>query len=116
MANLDAAFDQPLTAATFHVLLALAFTDLHGYGVIQEVRRLSDGKYRMGPGTLYDNLKKLLHCKWVEDYEETPQPGVDARRMYRLTDEGRAALRAEVSRMKKVIRFADERLTAKGRA
>jgi DNA-binding PadR family transcriptional regulator len=97
------------------VLLALALNDLHGYGVIQEVQRLSEGKYRIGPGTLYDNLKKLLNWGWVEDYENR-QAEDDSRRMYRLTNDGRAALAAEVSRMKKILRLADRRLTAKGSA
>ena len=106
----------PLSAAMFHVLLALALHDLHGYGVIQEVQKLSEGKYRIGPGTLYDNLKKLLNCGWVEDYEEESQPEGEPRRMYRLTSDGRAALEADVSRIKRVLRLADRRLTAKGRA
>ncbi|CAN5605120.1 PadR family transcriptional regulator [soil metagenome] len=116
MKSREAASDNPLSTATFHVLLALAGNDLHGYGVIQEVQRLSDGKYRIGPGTLYDNLKKLLNCGWVEDYEEDRQPEDDPRRMYRLTDDGRAALEVEVSRLKKILRLADRRLTTKGTA
>ena len=108
--------DPPLSTATFHVLLALALEDLHGYGVIQEVQKLSQGKYRIGPGTLYDNLKKLLNCGWVEDYEEACKPGDDPRRMYRLTSDGRSTLGADVSRMKKIVRLADRRLTAKGEA
>lgn len=108
--------ENPLSAATFHVLLALASHDLHGYGVIQEVQRLSEGQYRIGPGTLYDNLKKLLNCGWVEDYEEACQPGEDSRRMYRLTSDGKSALQAEVSRMKKILRLADRCLASGGAA
>src|SRR5882762_9054169 len=50
----------PLSAASLHILLALAGDELHGYGIMLEAARQSDGKYKLGPGTLYDNLKKLL--------------------------------------------------------
>jgi hypothetical protein len=56
------------------VSLALASQDLHGYGIIQEVTRLSEGKYGLGPGTLYDNLKKLMNCGWAEDYQDDQLP------------------------------------------
>ncbi len=99
----------PLSAATLHILLALVAQDLHGYGVIQEVSRISNGSYRMGPGTLYDNLKKLLNLGWVEDYEETASAD-ETRRLYHLTEEGRSALAADVSRMKRVVRIANRLL------
>jgi PadR family transcriptional regulator, regulatory protein PadR len=100
----------PMSAAAFHVLLALASQDLHGYGIIQEVARLSNGQYRIGPGTLYDNLKKLINSGWVKDSEEERLVGDEKRRMYRLTEEGRNALKADVSRMKSILRVADRRL------
>ena len=101
----------PLSAATFHVLLALAAQDLHGYGIIQEITKISGGKYRIGPGTLYDNLKKLMNCGWVEDFDEENLSGDDRRRMYRITGDGRAVLKADVIRMKKILHVADGRLT-----
>jgi DNA-binding PadR family transcriptional regulator len=104
----------PLSAAAFHVLLALASQELHGYGIIQEIARLSDGQYCIGPGTLYDNLKKLINCGWVKDSEEVGVTGDQKRRMYRLTEEGRNALKADVSRMKSVLRIADRRLVREG--
>ena len=104
----------PLSAATFYVLLALAFQDLHGYGIIQEVTRLSEGQYRIGPGTLYDNLKKLLIFGWAEDYEEDQLSANERRRMYRLTSAGRAALQADLGRMKRVLRIAGGQLAGKG--
>ena len=58
--KLKAAKNPPLSSATLHILLALAGGNLHGYGIIKEVARNSDGHYRLGPGTLYDNLKKLM--------------------------------------------------------
>ena len=104
----------PLSTATLHVLLALAGQDRHGYGILQEVQRLSSGTYRMGPGTLYDNLKKLLNSGWVEDFEE--DGAEEPRRMYRLTDEGRRVLAADVSRMKRVVRIANRLLADDGGA
>ncbi len=65
----------PLSPATFHVLLSLAAKDLHGYGIILEISRISNGEYRPGPGTLYDNLAKLLNLGWVEDYEQKARAG-----------------------------------------
>jgi PadR family transcriptional regulator PadR len=104
----------PLSAAAFHVLLALASQDLHGYGIIQEVTRLSDGQYRIGPGTLYDNLKKLINSGWVKDSEEEGLAGDEKRRMYQLTEEGRNVLKADVRRIKSVLRIADRRLVREG--
>jgi DNA-binding PadR family transcriptional regulator len=85
----------PLSPATLHILLALAGGDLHGYGIIQEVARHSEGHYKPGPGTLYDNLKKLMDAGLVVD---APRSGVDEndeRRFYSLTVDGG---RAEVCR------------------
>jgi PadR family transcriptional regulator PadR len=104
----------PLSPATFHVLLSLAAQDLHGYGILLEVGRLSGNQYRPGPGTLYDNLKKLLNLGWVEDYKEAATAG-EARLLYHLTDEGRSVLAADVRRMKRVVRIADRLLVEEGR-
>jgi DNA-binding PadR family transcriptional regulator len=104
----------PLSPATFHVLLSLASQDMHGYGIILEVGRLSDGQYRLGPGTLYDNLKKLLNLGWVEDYESEGDTSEEKRRLYHLTDEGRNVLAADVRRMKRVVRIANRRLGEEG--
>ena len=57
----------PLSSATLHILLALAGGNLHGYGIIKEVARNSDGHYRLGPSTLYDNLKRLINAGLVAD-------------------------------------------------
>ncbi len=102
----------PLSPATLYILLALAGQDLHGYGIIQQVNRLSDEVYRIGPGTLYDNLKKLLNQSLVEDYEE--DDAGELRRMYSLTNEGRRLLAADVSRMKRVVRVANRMLAGEG--
>jgi len=100
----------PLSAASLHILLALAGEDLHGYGIMQEIARQSQGIYKVGPGTLYDNLQKLIQAGWVQ--ELGPRRGDDdpRRRYYRLTDSGRDVLRAETTRLAQVVREARSRL------
>ena len=100
----------PLSSAALHILLALAGDDLHGYGIMQEITRQSEGIYRLGPGTLYDNLDKLIRAGWVQ--ELGPRRGDDdpRRRYYRLTDAGRDLLRAETERLTQVVREARSRL------
>lgn len=100
----------PLSAATLHILLALASEDLHGYGIIQEIARQSQGSYRVGPGTLYDNLKKLMDQKLVIDVPRSALPRDEERRFYRITSAGREVLAAEVERMREVIVTAQSRL------
>jgi DNA-binding PadR family transcriptional regulator len=107
----------PLSPATLHILLSLASEDRHGYGIMQEVARQSEGQYKLGPGTLYDNLQKLMAQGLVE---EAPGrgPGDDPRRRYyRLTPAGRGVLAAEINRLESVVREARVHLrTAPGRA
>jgi len=100
----------PLSPAALHILLALAGEDRHGYGIMQEVVRQSEGRYRLGPGTLYDNLQKLANQGMVE---EAPAPSADEdprRRYYRLTSFGRKVLAAEVGRLEGVVREARSHL------
>lgn len=101
-------FDQfiPLSPAALHILLALASEDRHGYGIMREVARQSDNRYRLGPGTLYDNLQKLLDQGIVE--ESSPRSSTDdpRRRYYRLTRFGRRLLATEITRLESVVREA----------
>jgi DNA-binding PadR family transcriptional regulator len=95
----------PLSPATLHILLALAAEDLHGYAIMQEVARQSEGRYKLGPGTLYDNLQKLMDQAVV--HETGGRAKEDSRRRYyRLTSLGRGVLSAEISRLEGVIRDA----------
>lgn len=97
----------PLTPATFHILLALADAERHGYGVMQEVAARTGGVIRLGPGTLYGSLKRLAGDGVVEETEERADPGDDERRRYyRLTPFGRAVARAEARRMAAVVQLA----------
>ena len=107
----------PLSSATLHILLALAGGNLHGYGIIKEIKRSSDGQYRLGPGTLYDNLKKLMDTGLVADAPKSASSKrksaaakEDDRRFYTLTKEGRAALTVEVDRLQSVVTQARLRL------
>ena len=107
----------PLSPATLHILLALAGGNLHGYGIIKEVTRNSDGHYRLGPGTLYDNLKKLMDAGLVADAATSSSSKrklvsskEDDRRFYTLTKDGKNALAAEVDRLQSVVREAKLRL------
>jgi DNA-binding PadR family transcriptional regulator len=101
----------PLSTAAQYILLALASEDLHGYGIIQEIARQTGGSYRVGPGTLYDNLKKLMDQKLVIDAPRTSRKDDDDdRRFYRLTPAGRAVLSAEVDRLRSIVVEAQSRL------
>ena len=100
----------PLSPATLHVLLALTAGELHGYAIMLEVTRQSGGQYRMGPGTLYDNLKKLMDQKLVIDLPRSAMPKDEERRFYRISPAGREVLAAEVERLRDVIATAQGRL------
>jgi DNA-binding PadR family transcriptional regulator len=100
----------PLSSATLHILLALAGGDLHGYGIIKEVTRQSEGHYRMGPGTLYDNLKKLMDAGLVADAFKPASPNEEERRTYSLTLDGHSTLSAEIDRLQNVVKEARLRL------
>src|SRR3954469_24474922 len=96
----------PLSPATLHILLSLAAEDRHGYAIMQEVARQSEGQYKLGPGTLYDNLQKLVNQGMVEE-ARAPSPGDDPRRRYyKLSRFGRGVLAAEINRLDGVVRHA----------
>jgi len=98
----------PLTPAAFHILLALADGEKHGYAVMQEVTALSAGQIRLGPGTLYGTLKRMLADGWIEETDERPDPALDdeRRRYYRLTDLGGRVARAEAGRLARLVEAA----------
>ena len=98
----------PLTPPVFHILVSLADAERHGYGIMLEVTRLTDGVTRMGPGTLYGTLKRLLASGLIEEAEERPDPALDdeRRRYYRITPLGREVLRAETSRVSLLVSAA----------
>jgi DNA-binding PadR family transcriptional regulator len=99
------ALELPLTPAVFFTLFALASGEKHGYAIMQEVRKLSDETFRMGPATLYTTLQRLLDVDLI--VEVATDKGSDARRRnYRLTRSGRVLLDAELARLDAVLRKA----------
>ena len=90
-----------LSPAAVQILAALAAEDLHGYGIIQAVSAQSQGRIRIGPGTLYDNLKRFMEQGWVRDL----QPGSENdKRLYRLTASGKSILSEEIARLDHLVR------------
>src|SRR5450432_2891409 len=108
----------PLSPATLHILLSLAGEDRHGYGIMQEVARQSEGQYKLGPGTLYDNLQKMTGQGLVEEVVRRSGDEDPRRKYYRLTSFGRRVLSAEIARLETVVREAKAHLRrpATGRA
>src|SRR5215467_9363048 len=98
----------PLTPAVFHILLTLADGEAHGYAVMQEVTRRSGGAVRLGPGTLYGAISRLLEDKIIVESEERPDPEMDdtRRRYYRLTKLGGRVLAAETERLSDLVKAA----------
>ena len=101
----------PLTPAMLHVLLALADRDKHGYAVIKEVSRRTDGAVTLGAGTLYALIKRLLAQGMILETIERPDPALDdeRRRYYRLTPFGRDVAIAEVKRLESIVEQAREK-------
>jgi DNA-binding PadR family transcriptional regulator len=95
-----------LTPAVFHILLALAGGESHGYGILKAVLEQTDGEVRLGPGTLYGTLQRLMEQGWVVETARAARTGDERRRYYRLTPPGRSALEAEVTRMDALVRAA----------
>jgi DNA-binding PadR family transcriptional regulator len=91
----------PLSPAALQILAALATEDLHGYGIIQAVSVHSQGRVRIGPGTLYDNLKRFMEQGWVRDLQPASE---NEKRLYRLTGAGKSALSYEISRLDHLVR------------
>ena len=98
----------PLPMATLHILVALRGGELHGYALMREVERLSDGAVRMGPGTLYGSIKRMLADGLIEETAERPDPELDdqRRRYYRATALGERACAAELQRLENLVRRA----------
>jgi DNA-binding PadR family transcriptional regulator len=98
----------PLTPAVFHILLTLADGEAHGYAVMQEVTRRSGGAVRLGPGTRYGAISRLLEDKIIVESEERPDPEMDdtRRRYYRLTKLGGRVLAAETERLSDLVKAA----------
>ena len=98
----------PLTPAMFHILLALADRERHGYDIMREVDERTEGSVRLGPGTLYGSIKRMLNDRLIEELDERPDPQLDdeRRRYYRLTDFGHRVAVAEAERLARLVKSA----------
>jgi DNA-binding PadR family transcriptional regulator len=101
----------PLTPAVFHIMLALAEGEAHGYGIMLEVNRLTDGALRIGPGTLYRSIQRMLLDGLIVERKDAVDPGIDdeRRRYYRLTEPGLQLARAEAQRLEALVKAARQR-------
>src|SRR3989441_11539031 len=108
----------PLPAATFHILMALAEDDRHGYGIIQDVAARTDGELKLSAGTLYRSIQRMLEQGLVVETRERPAPEEDdeRRRYYRITALGTAVAKAEARRLTQLVRMARAKGFAPGRA
>jgi DNA-binding PadR family transcriptional regulator len=108
----------PLPPATFHILLALAGSDLHGYAVIQDVSDRTGGALKLSAGTLYRSIQRLLEQGLISETRERPAPEEDdeRRRYYRITALGTAVAKAEARRLTELVKMARARGFAPGKA
>lgn len=107
----DPEAELPLTPAVFNILLALADGEKHGYAIMLDVEEATEGRMRMGPGTLYGTIDRLLKARFIEESEKRPEPDKDdeRRKYYRLSQFGRRVLSAEAARLAKAVRLARSR-------
>ena len=105
----------PLTPAVLHILLALAEEERHGYGIMREVEERTTGETRLGPGTLYGSIKRMLADGLIEESDERPDPGMDdqRRRYYRITGFGRRVAGAEAERLASLVNAAEAKKLVK---
>lgn len=108
----------PLPEATFHILMAVADDDRHGYAIIQDVAARTDGALKLSPGTLYRSIQRMLEQGLLEETAERPAPELDdeRRRYYRITTFGRAVAKAEAQRLTQLVKLARASGFAPGRA
>jgi DNA-binding PadR family transcriptional regulator len=103
----------PLTEPVLFILLSLAGEPRHGYSILKDVERMSNGRVALSTGTLYGALRRLLDDDWIERYDE--RESSRGRQAYQLTLRGRRNLQSEIDRMKQVTRLASLRVAAKER-
>jgi DNA-binding PadR family transcriptional regulator len=101
----------PLPAATFHILMALAEEDRHGYAIIQDLELRTGGELRLSPGTLYRSIQRMLEQGLITETRERPAPELDdeRRRYYRITTFGVSVARAETRRINQLLKLARSR-------
>jgi DNA-binding PadR family transcriptional regulator len=103
--------DTPLTPAVLHILLALSNEERHGYAIMKQVESDSQGKVKMGPGTLYGSIGRMLNAGLIRETDKKIDPGLDDERRiyYQITALGQKALGAELDRYREVVAIAKKR-------
>jgi DNA-binding PadR family transcriptional regulator len=96
----------PLPTAAFQILLSLADEELHGYAIMRQVEQQTNGRMRLGPGTLYSSIQGLLEEGLIEEVDRKAEPETERRRYYRLTSSGRKLARTEAERLADLLRVA----------
>ena len=106
--------DAPLTPAVLHILLALAREERHGYAIMKQVESDSQGKVKMGPGTLYGSIRRMLEAGLIHESDKKVDPGLDDERRiyYRISALGQKTLAAELDRYREVVAIAKKRQLA----
>ena len=106
----------PLTPAVFNILLALADGEKHGYAIMLEVEANTQGAVKMGPGTLYGSIKRMLEAGLINESDERPDPDLDdqRRRYYALSGLGRRVLHAEAQRLRDQAALAQRKGVLEG--
>ena len=101
----------PLTPAVLHILLALSTQERHGYGIMKQVEADSDGKVRMGPGTLYGSIGRMIEAGLIRESGKKEDPGMDDERRvyYKITALGQTALAAELERYREILAVAKQK-------
>lgn len=107
----------PIPTAVFHILIALADRDRHGYSIMQDVAGRTSGKVQLSPGTLYSSIRRMLEQGLIEELSESPDPENtdERRRYYRLTRFGKRVAAVEVERLNALVRQARETGLVPGR-
>jgi DNA-binding PadR family transcriptional regulator len=102
---------QPLTPAVFHILMALADGEKHGYSIMKDVEKQTNGKMKLGPGTLYGSIKRMLAADLIEESDERPDPTLDdeRRRYYKMSGFGQKVLSAECLRLEQAVKTARQK-------
>lgn len=115
---MDTASLLPLPPVTFHILLALADEDRHGYAIIRDVETRTDGELKLSAGTLYRSIQRMLEQGLIVETSERPAPEDDdeRRRYYRITKFGNEVARAEARRLTQLVKFARQSGFAAGKA
>lgn len=106
----------PLPSAAFQILVSLAGEDLHGYAIMRQVTEQTNGRMRLGPGTLYSSIQSLLDAKLIQEIDPpaTGKPGDERRRYYGLTSAGRKLARLEAERLAELLRPARKKQILRG--